>query len=106
LEQGWDELFGLDRVAQGTGMSPEDAAAIRLPSAEEFLPYMRAVWQSTEEYLSSITDSDLQSIFTVRPMGDRPAVQVLTENLLTHGFSHLGEMWVLRGLQGLKGSPI
>jgi hypothetical protein len=106
LEQGWDQRFGLDRVAQGTGMSPEDAAALRLPSSEEFLPYMRAVWQSTEEYLGSITDSDLQNVFMVRPMGERPAVQVLTENLLTHGFSHLGEMWVLRGLQGLKGSPI
>ena len=106
LEQGWDGRLGLDRVAQGTGMSPEDATAIRLPSAEEFLPYMRAVWQSTEEYLSSITDDDLQNVFTVRPMGERPAVQVLTENLLTHGFSHLGEIWVLRGLQGLKGSPI
>jgi len=106
LEQGWDGRLGLDRVAQGTGMSPEDATAIRLPSAEGFLPYMRAVWQSTEEYLSSITDDDLQNVFTVKPMGERPAVQVLTENLLTHGFSHLGEIWVLRGLQGLKGSPI
>mgnify|MGYP000122860480 CR=1 FL=1 len=106
LEQGWNERFGLDRVAQGTGMSPEDASAIRLSSAEEFLPYMRAVWQSTEEYLSSVSDNDMQKVFTVKPFGERPVVQVLTENLLTHGFSHLGEMWALRGLQGMKGSPI
>lgn len=106
LEQGWNERFGLDRVAQGTGMGQEDAIAVRLPPAAEFSPYMRAVWQSTEEYLGSITDNDLQRVFTVRPFGERPAVQVLAENLLTHGFSHLGEIWVLRGLQGLKGSPI
>jgi hypothetical protein len=106
LEQGWNERFGLDRVAQGTGMSQEDAIALRLPSASEFSPYMQAVWQSTEEYLGSIADNDLQRVFTVRPFGERPAVQVLTENLLTHGFSHLGEIWVLRELQGLKGSPI
>jgi hypothetical protein len=106
LEQGWNERFGLERVTQGTGMSSEDAAALRLPPVKEFLPYMQAVWQSTHEYLGSVTDDDLQKVFTVRPFGGRPAVQVLMENLLTHGFSHLGEMWVLRGLQGLKGSPI
>lgn len=106
LEHGWNDRFSLDRVAQGTAMSPEDAAAIRLPSAQEFLPYMRAVWQATEEYLRSITDDDLQTVFTMRPMGERPAAQILIENVLTHGFSHLGEMWVLRGLQGFQGSPV
>ena len=106
LEEGWHERLGLERVAQGTGMSAEDAAAVRLPSIEEFLPYMRAVWQSSDDYLASITDADLERIFTVRPMGEMAAVQVLMENLLTHGFSHLGEMWLLRGMQGMKGSPI
>ena len=106
LEGGWNELFGLDRVAQGTGMSQEDAVAVHLPSSEEFLPYIRSVWQATGEYLDSATDDDLQQMFTVRPMGERTGLQVLTENLLTHGFSHLGEIWVLRGLQGFKGSPI
>ena len=106
LEQGWNERLGLDRVVQGTGMSQEDANAIHIPSVEEFLPYMQAVWQATEEYLSVIIDDDLEHVYMVRPMGNRPAAQVLTENLLTHGFSHLGEIWVLRGLQGLKESPI
>ena len=27
LEEGWDKKFGLDRIAQGTGMSQEDAQA-------------------------------------------------------------------------------
>ena len=87
-------------------MSAEDAAAVRLPSIDEFLPYMRAVWQSTSDYLASISDADLERIYTVRPMGELSAVQVLMENLLTHGFSHLGEMWLLRGMQGMTGSPI
>ena len=106
LEEHWNDWFGLDRVAQGTGMSEGDASAIYLPSVEEFLPYMRAVWKSTADYLNGVTDNDLQDLFTVKPMGDRPAVQILTENLLTHGFSHLGDIWVLKGLQGLPGSPI
>ena len=106
LEEGWNERFGLERAIQGTGMSAEDAAAVRIPSIEEFLPYAQAVWRSTAEYLDSITDSDLERVFTVRPMGERPALQVIMENMLTHGFSHLGEMWILKGLQGMKGSPI
>ena len=106
MEDGWHERLGLERVAQGTGMSAEDAAAVRLPSIDEFLPYMRAVWQSTSDYLASISDADLERIYTVRPMGELSAVQVLMENLLTHGFSHLGEMWLLRGMQGMTGSPI
>ena len=105
LEEGWNERFGLDRVLQGTGMSAEEAAAIRIPSIEEFLPYMRAVWRSTDEYLASITDADLERVFTFRPMGEMLAIQVLMETVLTHGFSHLGEMWLLRGMQRMQGSP-
>ena len=89
LEGGWNERFGLDRVAQGTGMSPEDAVAVRLPSSAEFLPYMQSVWQATGEYLDSATDEDLQKLFTVRPMGERTALEVIAENLLTHGFRRL-----------------
>ena len=106
LEKGWNEVFHLDRVAQGTGMSLEDASAIRIPSSEEFLPYMRDVWLATEEYVGSITEDGLREVFRFRPMGERTALEVLMENLLTHGFSHLGEIWVLRALQGLEGSPI
>ncbi len=106
LEGGWHERFGLDPALQGSGMTAEEAAAIRIPSVEEFLPYMRAVWKSTDEYLASITDADLERVFTFIPVGERPAVQILMENMLTHGFSHLGEMWLLRGMQGLTGSPV
>ena len=67
---------------------------------------MESVWKSTDEYLSSIGESDLQEMFTIRPQGDMSASDVIMVNILTHGFSHLGEMWVLRGLQGFQGSPI
>ena len=106
ITDGWDEVFQLDRVSQGTGMSREDAGALRIRSSEEFLQYMESVWKSTDDYLSSIGEVGLQEIFMVRPMGDRPASDVIMENILTHGFSHLGEMWMLRGLQGFQGSPV
>ena len=105
-EGGWDKKFGLDRAAQGTGMSQEEATAIRLPSVEAFLPYMQRVWRAVDEYLNSINDDALSKIVTIRPQGELPVGQILTTVLLTHGFSHLGELWMLRGLQGFKGSPI
>ena len=105
LEGGWNEKFGLDRIAQGTGMSHEEAD-MRLPSVQEFVPYMHEVWRTTEEYLASLTDDGLESRVTVRPLGERSVGQLLLETLLTHGFSHLGETWVLRGLQGLRGSSL
>lgn len=106
LKDGWDEVFQLDRVSQGTGMSAEDALALRISSSKEFFRYMKNVWKSTDEYLSSIGEMDLQEMFSVRPTGDMSASDVIMVNILTHGFSHLGEMWVLRGLQGFQGSPV
>src|SRR3989337_2318688 len=42
LEGGWDRRFGLDRIAPGTGMSLEDAQALRITSKDDFLDYMTA----------------------------------------------------------------
>ena len=81
LEGGWNERFGLDPALQGSGMTVEEAAAISIPSIEEFRPYIRAVWKSTDEYLTSITDADLERVFTFIPVGERSAIQVLMENV-------------------------
>ena len=105
MEEGWHETLGLDSKAQGTGMAAEDAAALRLPSVEEFAPYMRKVWDRTEAYLATLSESDLERTTMIRPQGERRVMTILTESMLTHGFSHLGEIWVLRSLQGLEGAP-
>ena len=106
IEGGWDGLFNLDRISQGTGLSEEEAVSIQLPSAKAFLPYMRDVWASTDDYLHSINDSALDGTFNIRPLGEKTVNDIFFEMLITHGFSHLGEIWVLKGLQGFKGSPI
>ena len=102
----WDERFGLDSKAQGTGMDPEDAAALRLSDIPAFCTYMTEVWKESLAYLDTITEADLGKRFTLRPLGDLSLEQVLGTTLLTHGYTHLGEIWMLRGLQGLQGSPI
>lgn len=106
LEQGWDQKFGLDPKAQGTGMSTDQAHQVRLPSVEAFKPYMDAVRQDTMGYLGSVDDTRLEDKVKLMPFGEVPVSLAIGRTVVTHGFSHLGEMWLLRSLQGMKGSPI
>jgi len=106
VEGGYHEKWGLERIAQGTGMPTEVAHAMRLPAIDEWMQYQRSVWQASDAYLSSIDDSGLERTVKVVPFGDIPALQALSLPVLTHGHGHLGEICVLRVLQGLKSSLI
>ena len=106
LEGGFNEKFGLDRVAQGTGMPVEDAQALRIGTIDEWMEYQQRVWQATDDYLGSVSDEALEEVMKVRPFPDMPARQVLSTVVLTHGHAHLGEICVLRVLQGLPSSLI
>jgi hypothetical protein len=105
MEGKWDERFGLDSRAQGTGMEPEKAAALTILDLPAFRSYMGQVWQEADRYLETVSDGDLERKLTVRPLGELTLEEVLGTVLLTHGYTHLGEIWLLRGLQGLSASP-
>ena len=106
MEGKWDERFGLDSKAQGTGMSPEEAAAVSISDLPDFATYMGQVWQETQSYLAALTEEDLVQQMTIRPLGDMALGHVLGNVLMTHGYTHLGEIYTLKGLQGLPGSPV
>ncbi len=106
MEGKWDDHFGLDSKSQGTGMGPEEAASLRVSDLPGFSTYMDHVWQETQQYLNTITDDDLVQMLTIRPLGDMTLGHVLGNVLLTHGYTHLGEIYTLKGIQGLSGSPI
>ena len=106
IEGGHFERFGLDRIAQGTGMSTEDANALRLPAVADWMQYQQAVWQATDAYLGSLDEAALEQTVTVKPLPDMPVRQALGNMVLTHGHGHLGEMCVLRVLQGLPSGLI
>ena len=106
LDGGWDQRFGLHRTAQGTGMSLADAQALSLEPKEDFHSYMKAVWEATDAYLAAADDDFLQQKTTVKPLGEMPILNAIGNMCLTHGFTHLGEIAHLRGLQGLKGMAV
>jgi hypothetical protein len=103
--EGWDKKFGMAPRAQGTGMTGEQAAAIRIPP-QDFLKYMENVFQSTETYLAVVKEAELEPVQEFPFLGKRDGYQVIGGVVLQHGSGHLGEIWYVKGLQGLKGSPI
>ncbi len=104
MSEGWDRRFELDARVQGTGFSSEDAQHVRIGDLDSFGEYTSAVFRSTEAYAETLTDEEMARIVTVRPLGELSIGGVIRKSIVTHGFSHLGEIWVLRGLQGLQGA--
>lgn len=106
MEGKWDDKFGLPATAQGTGMSLEEAQALRIEPKEEFQKYMQEVWKATDAFLADKDDAYLKEQITVKPLGEMPTQNAIGNMCLTHGFTHLGEIQHLRGLMGLRGMAV
>jgi uncharacterized damage-inducible protein DinB len=61
---GWSDRFGLDLdpASTGYGHTEAEAAAVRVRSPDQLLGYYDAVHQQTLEFLSRVTDADLDRI--------------------------------------------
>jgi hypothetical protein len=106
-EGRWHERLGLPPRVQGTGMSTEDAHALRINDPALFMEYAEQVWREFEEYLASITDGGAllsERIVTIQLLGKQMnALSMIGEICLTHLFAHLGEIMLLRGTLGKRG---
>jgi hypothetical protein len=103
IDEGLDTAWNLPRVAQGTGMAPIEAYNMPIPTTSAFLEYAHKVWAKTDDFLSRVTQDELDRVTKVMPFGEIPVFQVLGQTLIAHGNQHLGEIWLTRELQGLKG---
>jgi uncharacterized damage-inducible protein DinB len=104
--EGWDKKFGMDPRVQGTGMTAEQAAAIRIQDLHAFSKYAANTFKATQSYLDGLNDGDLDQVYDMPILGKRSLFQTIGGVILQHGSNHLGEIWYVKGLQGLKGSPI
>jgi hypothetical protein len=100
VEGGYSERLGLHPAAQGTGMSTEEAQALRIKDVPLFREYMGKVWVGTDELIAGAPPELLDKIITVKPLGDMSVVQCLGQVGLTHGMTHLGEIELARTLIG------
>lgn len=99
MEGRYADRLGLPPVAQGTGMSTEEAHALRIKDLDLFREYAQKVWASTDELLADDA-SRLDKTVVVKPLGEMPAYRALGQVCLAHGMLHLGEIELARTLVG------
>lgn len=104
--EGWDKKLSMDPNSQGTGMTSEQAGAVRIADLAEFTKYMRKVFQAGEVYLESASGEELNGVIEHPIIGKTSKGQAFGRLIISHGSAHLGEIWYVKGLQGLKGSPV
>jgi hypothetical protein len=102
MEGKWAERLALPPVTQGTGMSSEEAQALRINDIDGFKQYTKDVWASTNEWLANPDADEFDKIITVKPLGEMPKIRALGQVCMTHGFTHLGELELIRTLHGLR----
>ena len=101
-EGGSADKLGLPPIAQGTGMSSEDAHALRLKDIVLFRKYMHAVWESTDDFVAKTDAATLDRLITVKPLGEMPGIRALAQVCASHGMLHFGEIELARTLVGAR----
>jgi hypothetical protein len=73
----------------------------------KFKKYQEAVFSASEQYVASIEDKDLEKEIDMNAfgMGGKKLSSVLAGMVNGHVTSIMGEIAVLKGIQGLKGYP-
>lgn len=105
-EGGYADKLGLPPVAQGTGMTLEEAQGLQIRDVDAFRRYVGEVWASTDEFLTAPDESAFDEVITVRPLGEMPKIRALGQVCASHGFGHAGHVDILRQLMGKPGLGI
>lgn len=69
--------------------------------------YAKAVYKASEDYVASLTDKDLTREIDMSAwgMGKRTVSSIIGGMIVGHARDIMGEISVLKGIQGLKGYP-
>lgn len=72
-----------------------------------FREYAKAVFAASEEYVATLTDDDLEKDVDMSSfgMGSKKTHDFISGLISGHAYSIMGEISVLKGIQGLKGYP-
>ena len=96
---GWEAKLGIPNVVMHT----QETARGFKGDVQALRPYQEAVFASTQVYLDSLTEADLDR--EVEGMGEGPTtvVDAITNALVGNNLAHTGEISALKGVQGAKG---
>jgi len=95
---GWAPKVGLDMPQEGMEPDVDVTFDINL-----FREYAAAVYQSTYEYLATVTDADLDRVVDAGFAPPMPVRSFVANILVWHVATHQGEISALKGVQGLNG---
>ncbi|HEV2886931.1 MAG TPA: DinB family protein [Jatrophihabitans sp.] len=96
---GWYDRFELpfDSSETGYGQGPEQAGAVRVPSAQLLLDYHQAVFERSRQYLAGLSEHDLARV--VDESWDPPVtLGVRLVSVLSDDLQHVGQAAYLVGL--------
>ncbi len=107
LDGGYNDMFGLPRNSQGTGMTTEEANAVRISDVDAWHGYQQKVWVATDHYLAGMSPEDFDTRrVTIKPLGEMSLWNGIYGICLSHGYRHVGEIEYVRGVQGLGGLTV
>lgn len=98
-EEGWVDRFGLPFPpdATGYGFSADEVGRLRVPSADLLIDYAAAVHARTAEFLTTLSDDDLDRVVDTR--WDPPVtLGVRLVSVLSDDLQHAGQAAYVRGL--------
>lgn len=74
---------------------------------KQFREYAKAVFAESEVYVESLTDEDLEKDVDMSAfgIGDKKVYDFIANLISGHVYPIMGEISVLKGIQGLKGYP-
>lgn len=96
---GWAERFGLSLPDEDTGYghSSEDVAAVRVDDGKLLTGYHDAVYEQTVDYISGITDADLDVV--IDESWDPPVtLGVRLVSVIGDDMQHVGQAAFVRGI--------
>jgi hypothetical protein len=97
----WSERIGL-KTLPGRGTSWEEPNRTKF-SLADLLAYQEEVRSATDAYVAGLTAEELQRQVTFGGM-NRSVAEALALSV-THTAHHMGEISILKGVQGAKGLP-
>ena len=90
ISQNLFEQWNLPKVAQGTGMSADDAYALRFPDGASLAKYCREVSASIVPQIRAMSDEYLDETMTIQPQGEMKKGDIINQVIINHGNNHLG----------------
>ena len=98
---GWSERTGLPSL-QGADEAAYRAFRMHPNALDE---YRATVWAETDAYLETLKEADLDREIELRP-ARMMTVAGFFGLFINNNFSHVGEISVVKGIQGLKGYAV